>query len=164
MFFDNTSTRWTKSTGAIINHYNRSPHEALNGINPDDATKKAHESMILDINIVKNRKNKTVSDLDIGDKVRNNLLFNDKNSKGTDPKWSGKASTIDKVYGDTITLDDNSKYKRMVLLKVSDDAKDYGENVIAQAKRNNKYINNKPGEIKLVEKCRISNIINNIRV
>ena len=85
--------------------------------------------------LVKNRKNNSVSDLNIGDKVRNNLLFNDTNSKGTDPKWSGKVFTVVKVYGNTITLDDNSKYKRFLLLMVSDDAKDYGENVITQAKR-----------------------------
>ena len=97
--------------------------------------------MILDINIVKIRKNSTVSDLNIGDKVRKNLLFNDKNSKGIDPKWSGKVFTVAKIYGNTITLDDNSKYKRMFLLKVSEDAKDYGENVITQAKRINKEIN-----------------------
>ena len=94
LFLDNNSTRWINSIGAIINHYNRSPHEALNGISPDDATKKAHESMILDINIVKNRKNKTISDLSIGDKVRKNFLFNDKSSKGTDPTWSGKVFLV----------------------------------------------------------------------
>ena len=126
------------SIGAIINHYNRLPHEALNGISPDEATKKAHESMILDINIVKNKKNKTASDLNIGDKVRKNLLFNDKNRQGTDPKWSGKVFTVVKIYDKTPALDDNSKYKQIFLLKVSDDAKDYGENVITQAKRINK--------------------------
>ena len=76
------------------------------------------------------RKNKTVSDLNIGDKVRKNLLFNDKNSKGTDPKWSGKVFTVVKIYGNTIRLDVNSKYKRMFLLKVSEDAEAYSENVI----------------------------------
>ena len=96
--------------------------------------------MIFDINIVRNRKIKTVSDLNIGDKVRNNLLFNDKNSKGIDPKGSGKVFTVVKIYGNTVTLNDNSKYKRMFLLKVSEDAKDYGENVITQAKRINKEI------------------------
>ena len=55
MFSDNNSTRWISSIAAIINHYSRSPHEALNGISPDDATKKAHERMILDINIVTER-------------------------------------------------------------------------------------------------------------
>ena len=65
---------------------NRSPHEALNGISPDDATKTAHERSILDINIAKNRKTKTVSDLNIGDYVRKDLFFNDKSSKGIDPK------------------------------------------------------------------------------
>ena len=103
--------------------------------------------MILQINIVKNRKNKTVSDLNIGDTVRNNLLFNDKNSKGIDPKWSGKVFTVVKIYGNTITLNDNSQHQRMFLFKVSEDARDYGENVITQAKRINKQIS-KPGEIK----------------
>ena len=112
LFLNNNSTIWINSVGAIINHYNRSPREALNGISPNDATKKTRESMILDINIVKNRSNKTVSDLSVGDKVRTNILFNDKNSKGIDPKWSGKVITVVKVYGNTITLDDNSKYKR----------------------------------------------------
>ena len=93
--------------------------------------------MILDINVVKNRKNKTLRDLNIGGEVRKNLLFNDKNSKGTDPKCSGKVFTD----GSTITLDDNSKYKRMFLLQVSEDAKDYGENVISQVKMINKEIN-----------------------
>ena len=73
--------------------------------------------------------------------MRKNILFNNKNAKGTDPKWSGKVFTAVKVYGNTITLDDNSKYKRIFLLKVSDDAKDFGENVIIQAKRINKEIN-----------------------
>ena len=91
--------------------------------------------------LVKNRKNNTVSDLNIGDEVRKNLLFNDKTSKGTDPKWPGKVFSVVKVYGNTIRLDDNSKYKRFVLLKVSDDAKDSGENVITQAKRIRKEIN-----------------------
>ena len=78
--------------------------------------------------------------MNVGDNVRKNFLFNDENSKGTDPKWSGKVFTVVKVYGNTITLDDNSKYQRMFLLKVSDDAKDYGENVITEAKRINKEI------------------------
>ena len=98
---DNNNTKWINSIGAIIHHYNRSPHEALNGISPDEAAKKAHESMILDINIVKKRNNKTVIDLNIGDKVRKNLLLNNTNSKGSDPKWSGKVFTFVKVYGNT---------------------------------------------------------------
>ena len=72
--------------------------------------------------------------------MRKNLLFKDKNSKGADPTWSGKVFTVVKVYGNTTTLNDNSKYKRMFLLKVSYDAKDCGENVITQAKRINKDI------------------------
>jgi len=85
--------------------------------------------------------NNIVSDPNIGDKVSKNLLSNDRNSDGADPKWSGKVFTVVTVYGNTITLVDNSKYKRFVLLKVSDDAKDSGENIITQAKRITKEIN-----------------------
>ena len=104
LFLDNSNTRWIHAIGAIVKRYNRSPHEALSGISPDDATKKAHESMILDIHIAKNRTRTTFSDLKIGDYVRKNLIFNDRNSKGTDPEWSGKVSAVIRVDGNTITL------------------------------------------------------------
>ena len=113
----------------------------MNGISPDDATNKAHESMMLDIDIAENRKNKIVNYLTIGDSVRKNILFNDKNSKGIDLKWSGSVFRVIKSIGNTITLNDDSKFKRMFLLKVSEDTKDYGENVITEAKRINKEIN-----------------------
>ena len=111
MFLNNNNTICIDSIAAITNHYNKSLHEALNGTSPDDATKKAHESMILDINIVRNRMTNMVNDLNIGDHVRRNRISTEKNNKGADPKWSGKVSKVIKINGRTITLNNNSKYK-----------------------------------------------------
>ena len=53
-----------------------------------------------------------VSDLVHGDKVRKNTLFNDRNSKGSDPKWSDKVFTVASTHGNTVILNDRSIYKR----------------------------------------------------
>ena len=76
-----------------------------------------------------------VSDLNVNDKVRKNVLFNDKYSKGSDPKWSDKVFTVVSTHGNTVILNDNSIYKRIHLLKVEHDAKDYRANPISEAKR-----------------------------
>ena len=51
--------------------------------------------------------NKTVSDLEIGDKVRKTLL---KEShaiiKGTDPRWTDEVFTVKQIHGNTIILTD----------------------------------------------------------
>ena len=52
-----------------------------------------------------------VSDLVHGDKVRKNSLVNDRNSKGSDPKWSDKVFTVASTHGNTVILNDRSKYK-----------------------------------------------------
>ena len=53
---------------------------------PNNASKPENAEKILGLNIEKNSKNKTISDLTIGDKVRKDVLFNNKNAKGTDPR------------------------------------------------------------------------------
>ena len=81
-----------------------------------------------------------VSDLVHGDKVRKNILFNDRNSKGSDPKWSDKVFTLSSTHGNTVILNDRSIYKRQHLLKVANDAQDIQNNPIREAKRINKEI------------------------
>jgi hypothetical protein len=49
--------------------------------------------------LIKNPHNNTVSDLLIGDKVRKNVLFQDVNSKGTDPRWSDEVFTVKAIHG-----------------------------------------------------------------
>jgi hypothetical protein len=78
---------------------------------------------IRNINVAKNQFNRTVSDLSVGDHVRKDVIFNDRSlSKGTDPRWSDEVYEVVKVSGQTIYLNDNTKYKRHNLLKVPSDA------------------------------------------
>ncbi len=88
----------------------------------------------MDINIEKKQSNNRVSDLNPSDNVRKNVLFNEKLSKGTDPKWSDKTFSVDSTHGNIIVLNDRSIYKRMYLKNVKQDAIDYGENQIKEAK------------------------------
>ena len=56
------------------------------------------------------------------------------NSKGTDPRWSDKVFTVASVKGQTISLDDGSKYKRENLLKVPADTQSTETNMIQKIK------------------------------
>jgi len=140
LFLQNKNTIWINSINNIVSHYNRSPRGSLNDLSPNDATKDANKRSVLDINIDKKHDNNMVSDLAPGDKVRKNILFNDKLAKGTDPKWSENVFTIASSHGNTIILNDKSIYKRMHLLKVDQEAINYGENPIKEAKRITKEI------------------------
>ena len=53
MFLKNNNTRWIHVIDNIIAHYNKSKHESLNGLSPNEASKKDHRAEILDINIEK---------------------------------------------------------------------------------------------------------------
>ena len=140
MFLKNNSTRWIDSLNNFIAHYNKTENEALEGLSPDQACKKANQPQVLNININKKRENNMSSDLIAGEHVRKNVLFNDKYSKGSDPKWSDKVYTVVSTHGNTVILNDNSIYKRQNLLKVEHDAKDYRANPISEATRINKEI------------------------
>jgi hypothetical protein len=140
LFLKNNSTNWIDSIKSIIAHHNKSDHTALKGVSPNDATTKDDYQKVLNINIEKNLKNKIVSDLEIGDKVRKDLLYNDKFAKRTETRWSGKVYKVVKVINRTIHLDDGSIMKRENLLKAPETAKDY-EDPIAENKRINKELN-----------------------
>ena len=140
LFLKSNNTNWINSIHNIVQHYNKSEHSSLNNLSPNDASKSENTRTILDINIEKNQSNNRVSDLNAGDRVRKNVLFNDKLSKGTDPKWSEKTFSVDSTHGNTIILNDKSIYKRHHLLLVNQDAIDYGENPIKEAKRITKEI------------------------
>jgi transposase InsO family protein len=118
------SVRWIGQVDKILERYNNSPNSAIADITPNDASKEANNQTILDLNTKKNQGNKTVSDLKPEDKVRVNLLKNDANAKGSDPKWSAKVHTVKATQGKTITLDSNVRHKRHDLLKVPHDAED----------------------------------------
>ena len=136
LFLKNNNVVWINSINNIIRHYNNSQHSSLNKLSPNQATKEANKPTIFNINLNKAQDNNIVSDLKPGEKVRKNILFINKFSKGTDPKWSEKVFTVESVHGNTITLNDKSMYKRMRLLKVHQEAIDYDKNPVREAKRN----------------------------
>ena len=81
-----------------------------------------------------------MSDLEIGDKVRKDSLYNDKLAKLTETRWSGEVYKVVKVINRTIHLDDGSIMKRENWLKAPETAK-YYEDPIAENKKNNKELN-----------------------
>jgi hypothetical protein len=98
--------------------------------------KKSNWQDILKLNMDKNIHNKTVSDLNVNDKVRKDVLYSDKAiSKGTDPKYSDTVYTVTQVNGTTISLSDGSRMKRTNLLKVPQETVSTPMNPIAIIKQ-----------------------------
>ena len=65
---------------------------------------------------------RTQSDLKVGNKVRKHVLG--LVEKETAVRWSDEVFKVASIKGQTITLDDQSRYKRNNSLHVPDDAKD----------------------------------------
>ena len=74
------------------------------------------------LNIIKKEQTKRTTDLQVGDNVRKYTLMRKELSKPSmEPNWSETIYKVIKVQGQTILLDDGTKYKRYNLLKVPDD-------------------------------------------
>ena len=101
------SVRWIDQVDDILKRYNNSANSAIANKTPNEAAEPGNYQEILDLNVEKDKGNHTTTDLKPGDKVRTNVLKNDANSKGTDPKWSGKVHTVKETMGQTITLESN---------------------------------------------------------
>ena len=133
-FLFNKSTRWVDIIDNIINIYNKTPHDALDGLSPYQAMRPEHFNEVVKMNIDKMENNKRTSDLKVGDKVRKYMLFRKEISKASmNPQWSDKIFKVTKVEGQTILLDDNSKHKRYNLLKVPDDTHETEPNIISSS-------------------------------
>jgi hypothetical protein len=129
---------WYNKIQKIVDIYNNTDHSAILDLKPDEVTENSHnEEAVVDENLEKNQANQTTSDLKVGDKVRVNILKNDANSKGTDPRWSSKVYEVQKTQGQTITINDGMRHKRSDLLKVPQDAEDIPDNVINLTKKQN---------------------------
>jgi len=139
-FVKYNNTKWINEIDRIVSTYNGTPHSSIDDVAPNNASKPENAEKILGLNIQKNLKNKTISDLTIGDKVRKDVLFNNKNAKGTDPRWSDAVFSVKGINGQTITLNDNTKYKRTNLLKVPNDSQTLATNPITVAKKVQKAI------------------------
>ena len=136
MFLKEGNTKWLDRLQPILDIYNKSEHSGINDIAPNDATKSDNKEQILKLNVEKQLHNKTVSDLDIGDKVRKTVLKGGHEIiKGTDPRWTDEVFTVKQIHGNTIILNDDSKMKRTDLLKVPNSTKSSGPNVISQVRK-----------------------------
>ena len=136
IFLNKKSNNWIKYIDQLISKYNDTPHSAIADIKPNDAGDVDNTAIIAEINHNKRLKNNTVTDLEIGDKVRINIKG--QFDKGTEPQFSNEVYTVDVVRGQTIYLTDGQKKKRHKLLKVDKDAKDLSKNVVKIAKQERK--------------------------
>jgi len=129
---------WYDKIQKIVDIYNNTAHSAVLDVKPDEVADDGdNQEAIVDVNIEKNPANHTTSHLKIGDKVRVNTIQNDANSKGTDPKWSGKVYDVQKIQGQTTTINDGMRHNRSDLLKVPQDAEEIPDNIIIQTKKLN---------------------------
>ena len=69
-FLKEGNTKWLERLQPILDIYNKSEQSGINDIAPNDAAKPDNKEQILKLNVEKQLHNKTVSDLDIGDKVK----------------------------------------------------------------------------------------------
>jgi hypothetical protein len=126
-FIHNKTKDWISKIDHIIDVYNDTGHKSLNYLSPNEALDEKNIEEIQHINIIKNKKNKTVSDLKIGDKVRVRIsgIF----TKKTEPQFSETIYTVEKINGTTITLNNNKRYKRTNLLKIPNDTINKNEKI-----------------------------------
>ena len=95
---------------------------SLDGLTPKQALKPENFNKIVRINMRKKEETKRSSDLKIGDKVRKYVLLRKELSKRSmEPNWSETIYTVVKVQGQTISLDDGTKFKRYNLFKIPND-------------------------------------------
>lgn len=115
--------RWLDYINKIVRNYNNSEHVALDDLTPDEAYSGKHDDELFSINLEKSSKNKTVSDLEIGDKVR--LKIDNIFKKSDTPNWSIETYKVIKIKGTNITIADKKDKqvtkKRDWLLKISKD-------------------------------------------
>ena len=165
-FLKYKTKNWVQYLTEVIDSYNDSPHSALDGLTPLQALEKKNFTKIFEINSIKGLKNKTVSDLEVGDKVRVRIagMF----TKSSEPQYSDKVYTVETVKGSTIYLSDGEVKKRYDLLKVPNDTITNDKNVIIQAKEKSKAkkANIKAGVSKknIIREPRQVEVINNVPV
>ena len=135
-FINEQNNYWINDIQEIINIYNDSPNRGLLNLTPNQAAMDENYDFIYSLNLIKSKENKTISDLSIGDNVRIKIsgIF----TKGTEPRWSDETYKVKKVQGTTITLNDDSKFKRTNLLKVANVENNEKKNVIKIATRTHK--------------------------
>ena len=166
-FVDTNSTKWIDYITKVITTYNNQEHRSLGEATPNKVVKDTKtQDVIKTINEEKAQKNNTTSSINVGDKVKKNMLINESYAKGTDPKWSEKIFTVTEVKGQRIRLNDGTYYLDDHLLKVPETATDAETNVINKVKADQKKENrSKPAQPiqKKTEKIQPSTVDEHIR-
>jgi hypothetical protein len=140
-FIRNKTLNWVDVLPKLIKQYNNTPHRSINNIKPSNVSASPENTeTVLIINIWKSKKNNTVSDLVIGDKVR--LKIKGMFKKNSEPSWSDQVYSVKEIHHHTITLNDDTVHKRQSLLKVPQDTLTpvitESRNVFQQATKENK--------------------------
>jgi hypothetical protein len=147
IFVITKKSNWVDYIDSIVHNYNNKPHSGIAYVKPNEAHEPDNIALISDLNYLKNLKNDTVSDLQIGDKVRVNIKG--QFDKGSEPQFSNDVYTVKKVRGNTIYIDGDVKKKRNKLLKVDKNSKNLNQNIIKIAKKTRKTeLQNKREDIK----------------
>jgi hypothetical protein len=122
---------WVDNISYFIKKYNESPHMALDGLTPVEALDDKNFAKIFEMNARKGLKNKTVSDLQPGDKVRIKIagMF----AKGSEPQYSDEVYIVETVRGSTIHLSNGEIKKRYNLLKVPKETESSTKNIMKVA-------------------------------
>ena len=118
---NNNKITWDHVMKIVIDNYNATPHESLDGIAPNDATTSKNQERIFAINLEKPMGKQEASDLSPGDKVR---ISKEKTafSKSSIPQFSNEIYSVVNASGSVIELSNGKTYKRNSVLKVTNSA------------------------------------------
>jgi hypothetical protein len=129
-FLKYKTKNWIQYLNEIIKSYNNSSHSSLDGLTPNEASEDKNYDQIYRLNYIKGLKNKTISDLKVGDKVR--IKIAGKFTKSSEPQFSDQVYEVKTIKGQTIHLTNGESKKRYNLLKVPKDAITIQNNIINQ--------------------------------
>jgi hypothetical protein len=129
-FLKYKTKNWIQYLNEIIKSYNNSSHSSLDGLTPNEASEDKNYDQIYRLNYIKGLKNKTISDLKVGDKVR--IKIAGKFTKSSEPEFSDQVYEVKTIKGQTINLSNGESKKRYNLLKVPKDAITIQNNIINQ--------------------------------
>ena len=115
-FLYNNTKVWINDINKIIDIYNNTPHRGIEYLTPTEASQDKYHEQILNLNLLKNKKNGSASDLSINDKVR--IRIGNIFKKGTEPSFSDEIYDVINTDNNKILLSNGKKYKRSSLLKI----------------------------------------------
>ena len=119
LFLGSKSTNWIDHLDEVIEDYNNSKNRGIMNLKPSQANKAENQPLLVEYNKLKSIKNNTVSDLNIGDKVR--VYIKKSMEKGTEPQYSNEVYIVESIRGKTITLNNKEQKRRRDLLFVPPD-------------------------------------------